>query len=39
MGFDAVVVGSIASVVVAIIVVGVIAYKIVKQMGDGDKKD
>ncbi len=39
MGFDAVVIGSIASVVVAILVVGVIAYRIMKQMGDDNKQD
>jgi hypothetical protein len=39
MGFDAVVIGSIASVVVAIIVVGVIAYRIMRQMGDDNEND
>jgi hypothetical protein len=37
MGIDAVVIGSIASVVVAIIVVGVIGYKIIKNMDDSSE--
>lgn len=39
MGFDAVVVGSIASVVICIVVVGVIFYNIVKGMDKNEKKD
>jgi len=38
MGIDAVVIGSIASVVIAIVVVAVIGYKIVKNM-DNESKD
>lgn len=37
MGFDAVVVGAIASVVIAIVVFAVIGYKIVKNMDDKSK--
>lgn len=37
MGVDAVVIGSIVSVVVAIVIVGVIAYRIIKGMDDTSK--
>lgn len=37
MGFDAVVVGAIASVVIAIVVLAVIGYNIVKNMDDKSK--
>lgn len=39
MGIDAVVVGAIASVVISIAVVGVIAYKIVKQAAKDQTQD
>lgn len=39
MGFDAVVVGAIASVVISILVVGVIAYRVLKQIGDDKAQD
>lgn len=39
MVLDSVVIGSIASVVLAIVVVGVISYKIVKQIDDKNKED
>lgn len=39
MGIDAVVVGAIASVVISIVVVGFIAYNIVKQAGQDQKND
>lgn len=39
MGFDAVVIGAIASVVIAIVVIGVIAYNIVKRVGDDKAQD
>jgi hypothetical protein len=39
MGIDAVVVGAIASVVISIVVVGVIAYNIVKQAGQDQTQD
>ncbi len=39
MGIDAVVVGAIASVVISIVVVGVIAYKIVKQAAKDQTQD
>ncbi len=34
MGFDAVAVGAIGSVVLAIVIIAVISYKIVKKMDD-----
>jgi hypothetical protein len=34
MGLDAVVIGALASVAISVIVVAVIAYKIIKNMGD-----
>ena len=34
MGFDAVVVGAIGSVVLCIVVIAVISYKIIKKMDD-----
>lgn len=39
MGFDAVVIGAIASVVICIVVIGVIAYNIVKQVGEDKTQD
>ena len=39
MGLDAVVLGAIASVVISILVVGFIAYKIVKQAGEEKSED
>jgi hypothetical protein len=39
MGIDAVVVGAIASVVISIVVVAVIAYNIVKQAGQDQTQD
>jgi len=39
MGFDAVVVGAIVSVVISIVVVAVIAYRVLSQMGDDKSKD
>lgn len=39
MGLDAVVIGAIASVVISIVVVGVIAYNIVKQAGRDKAED
>jgi len=37
MGFDAVVIGAIASVVIAIVVLAVIGYNVVKKMDDKSK--
>jgi hypothetical protein len=34
MGIDAVVIGAIASVVVAIVIIGIIGYRIIKSMDD-----
>lgn len=39
MGFDAVVVGAIASVVISIVVVGVIAYHVISKIGGDKAKD
>jgi hypothetical protein len=38
-GFDAVAIGAIASVVIAIVVVGFIAYQIVKRVGEDKQED
>lgn len=39
MGLDAVVIGALASVVISVIVVAVIAYRIIKGMGDDNSKE
>jgi hypothetical protein len=38
MGLDAVVIGSLAAVVISVIVVGVVVYNIVKNMGENNSE-